>query len=315
VAAGALVLLTACNLVAPRAGSTDGQGQRLTVALLQGNIPQDEKFQGGSGIPLALRWYGEQLDASRASLTVTPETAIPLLPAQLPEGYEQALRARFARGSQAALVGIPLGSYEDGYSNSVQGLAPAREPYRFDKHHLVPFGEFIPPFFRWFTDLMNIPLGDFHRGALPQRPFEWAGERIAPNICYEDLFGEEIGAGFADASKAPTILANLSNIGWFGNTVAIDQHLQISRMRAIEFDRPVLRATNTGATAIIGADGRVRAMLERFTRGVLTGDVQGRATVTPFAWWVSRAGLWPLWLAGVLLLLLGAAAGRAKPRP
>ena len=99
------------------------------------------------------------------------------------------------------------------------------------------------------------------------------------------------------------MFVNVSNIGWFGNTVAIDQHLHISRMRAIEFARPVIRATNTGATAIIDHRGRVTHALERFTRGVLTGPVQGREGVTPYAWWVSRLGLWPLWLLGVAPVL------------
>jgi apolipoprotein N-acyltransferase len=300
-AAGAAALLAACNLAVHRDDSAPQP--RLSVALLQGNIPQDEKFHGGTGIPVALDWYGRQLRAATALLVVAPETAIPMLPQQLPAGYFDALKSRFAQGEQAALVGIPLGSYADGYTNSVIGLSPGGV-YRYDKHHLVPFGEFIPPLFRWFTEMMNIPLGDFNRGPVPQPAFQWHGQRLAPNICYEDLFGEEIGAQFADAARAPTILVNVSNIGWFGNTVAIDQHLQISRMRALEFDRPMLRATNTGATAIIDHRGRVTHALERHTRGVLTGEVEGRGTITAYAYWVSRLGLWPLWALGLALLFL-----------
>jgi apolipoprotein N-acyltransferase len=312
VMAGAAGLLAACNMAAaplePRARTA-----ALSVALLQGNIPQDEKFQGGTGIPLALDWYGRQLQQSAASLVVAPETALPVLPQQLPAGYFETLQARFAAGDQAALVGIPLGGFEQGYTNSVIGLKPGAANYRFDKHHLVPFGEFVPPLFKWFTRMMNIPLGDFNRGPLGQHPFEWKGERLAPNICYEDLFGEELGVQFADAATAPTILVNFSNIGWFGNTVAIDQHLHISRMRTLEFARPMIRATNTGATAIIDSRGRVTHSLPRHTRGVLTGEVQGRSAITPYAWWVSRLGLWPLWLLA-LGLLGGAAWWRAPAR-
>jgi apolipoprotein N-acyltransferase len=306
---GAAAVLAACNLAAPRSEAVrDGAAaaRPLSVALLQGNIAQDEKFEGGSGIPIALRWYGEQLDASSASLVVTPETAIPLLPTQLPDGYYDSLRRRFSEGSQAAIIGIPLGNSSDGYTNSVQGLAPGQPVYRFDKHHLVPFGEFIPPLFKWFVRMMNIPLGDFNRGSLPQPPLEWAGQRIAPNICYEDLFGEEIGANFRDASRAPTMLVNVSNIAWFGNSIAIDQHLQISRMRAVEFDRPMLRATNTGATVIIDHTGRVTHSLPRHTRGVLLGQAQGRESITPFAWWVSRFGLMPLWLLSMAIVITAA---------
>ncbi len=278
----------------------------VTVALLQGNIPQDEKFQPGTGVSDALRWYGAQLQSSRASLTVAPETALPMLPQQLPAGYWEALQARFARGTQAALIGIPLGSYSEGYTNAVVGLQPGQpQPYRYDKHHLVPFGEFIPPFFKWFIQLMNIPLGDFNRGALAPPSFDWQGQRLAPNICYEDLFGEELGARFRDPASAPTVLVNLSNIGWFGNTLAIDQHLQISRMRALEFERPMLRATNTGPTVLIDHQGQVTASLARHTRGVLETTVQGRSGNTPYARWVSRLGLWPLW--GLSLAVVAAA--------
>jgi apolipoprotein N-acyltransferase len=301
---GAAGLLAACNLVAvPREGAP--AQPRLSVALLQGNIPQDEKFEGGTGIPIALDWYGQQMKASQASLVVLPETAVPLLPQQLPAGYFDAMRQRFATGPQAALVGIPLGSMAEGYTNSVIGLKPAAAPYRYDKHHLVPFGEFIPPLFRWFTEMMNIPLGDFNRGGVGQPTFDWQGQRLAPNICYEDLFGEELAAGFADAARAPTILVNVSNIGWFGDSVAIDQHLHISRMRALEFDRPMIRATNTGATVIIDHRARVTHSLPRHTRGVLVGEVEGRSTVTPYAAWVSRLGLWPI---GLLALGIVAAA-------
>jgi apolipoprotein N-acyltransferase len=278
----------------------------LDVALLQGNIPQDEKFQGGTGIPVALAWYGAQLRDQQASLVVAPETAIPMLPQQLPAGYLEALRAAFAGGERAALVGIPMGSFADGYTNSAIGLKPGAADYSYHKHHLVPFGEFIPPLFKWFTRMMNIPLGDFNRGAVGQPSFEWRGQRLAPNICYEDLFGEELAARFVEAGKAPTIFVNLSNIGWFGNTVAIDQHLQISRMRALEFERPMIRATNTGATVVIDHRGVVTHSLPRHTRGVLRAQVEGRTGITPFAWWSARAGVWPLWALGFAALVLAA---------
>jgi len=278
----------------------------MQVALLQGNIAQDEKFQAGTGVADSLQWYGEQLATADAPLVVAPETAIPLLPQQLPEAYWAGLQARFNTGTRAALVGIPLGSLTDGYTNSVVGLgaAGASAAYRYDKHHLVPFGEFIPPLFRWFTEMMAIPLGDFNRGAVGQLSFPWRGQRLAPNICYEDLFGEELGARFLDPATAPTIFVNVSNIAWFGNTVAIDQHLNISRMRVLEFDRPFIRATNTGDTAIIDHGGRVTHALARHSRGVLIGTVEGRDGVTPFAWWVSRWGLWPLWLLGAFVVLI-----------
>jgi len=303
------LVLTACNVVGR---ATPGpEGDPVQVALLQGNIPQDEKFQGGTGIPLALDWYGRLLADTPADLVVAPETAIPMLPQQLPQGYLEAIGTRLKAAGRAALVGIPLGSYEQGYTNSVIALGPVPE-YRYDKHHLVPFGEFIPPLFRWFTAMMNIPLGDFNRGAVGQASFVWRGQRFAPNVCYEDLFGEELAARFADPASAPTIFVNVSNIAWFGDTVAIDQHLHISRMRALEFDRPLIRATNTGATAIVDRTGRVTHLLPRHTRGVLTGPVHGGTGITPYAQWVSRLGLWPLW--GLVLAAAALAALAARRR-
>jgi apolipoprotein N-acyltransferase len=269
----------------------------LALTLVQGNIAQDEKFLPGGGIADALRYYGEQLGQAQASLVVLPETAIPLLPGQLEPSYWSALRQRFAQGEQAALIGLPLGSAEQGYTNSVMGLKPGGEPaYRYDKHHLVPFGEFIPPAFHWFVRMMDIPLGSFARGPLAQPSFEWQGQRLAPNICYEDLFGEELGARFRDPQSAPTVFVNLSNIAWFGNTVAIDQHLHISRMRALEFARPMVRATNTGATVVIDAQGQVTHALPRHTRGTLDAQVRGTQGLTAYARWVSVLGLVP-WLA------------------
>lgn len=271
-----------------------GHGQ---VQLLQANISQTDKFQPASGVRDALQWYDAQLRASQQPLVVAPETAIPLLQRHLPEGYWPGLQAHFAQpGRPVALVGMPLGSLEEGYTNSVVALGPpAAAPYRYDKAHLVPFGEFMPPGFVWFIRMMNIPLGDFKSGAWDQPSLVWQGQRLAPNICYEDLFGEELAQRFKDPATAPTALVNVSNIAWFGDTLAVDQHLTISRLRAIELGRPMLRATNTGATAIIDHTGRVTDQLPRFTRGSLTGTFEGRHGLTPFARWAGAWGLMPLW--------------------
>ena len=320
----ALLVLTLPSVAQMGANESDtafsNSAGRLSVTLLQGNIPQDEKFQPGTGVVESLRWYGAQLQAANTDLVVSPETAIPLLPQQLPQGYWDELKGAFQAPAgtgfkPAAIIGIPLGSYEDGYTNSVIGLKGGQPAiYQYDKHHLVPFGEFIPPLFKWFTAMMNIPLGDFNRGAVGQPSFEVAGQRLAPNVCYEDLFGEELGARFVNPVAAPTIFVNVSNIGWFGNTVAIDQHLQISRMRALEFERPFVRATNTGATVIIDHRGVVTQSLPRHTKGVLTGEVEGRNGVTPFAWWISRLGLWPFWILGFGLVATAALQQRRLAR-
>ena len=287
----------------------------FSVTLLQGNIAQDEKFRPSGGIPDALKWYQSQLLAATTSLVVTPETAIPLLPNQLPEGYLDALTNRFVKPAPgipqtAALIGIPLGNSQQGYTNSVIALRPAdtNTVYQYDKHHLVPFGEFVHPLFKWFLSIVNIPMADFNSGAVSQPSLDWQGQRIAPNICYEDLFGEELAARFIDTNTAPTLMVNISNIGWFGNTIAIDQHLNISRMRAIEFERPMVRATNTGATAIIDHTGRVTHLLPRHTRGALVGSIEGRSGITPYAWWAARFGLWPWWALIFATILIASCA-------
>jgi apolipoprotein N-acyltransferase len=307
-----------------------------TATLLQTAVPQDEKFTG-ERLPQNLAWLAQALAQARGQLVVAPETAVPLLPLQLAElapGWWAGVVERFARSTQVGLVGMPLGSFDDGYTNSAVGLkgpasatssaaasaGPGLEPavgYRYDKVHLVPFGEFIPTGFRWFTKLMNIPLGDFARGPLDAPSLQAGDQRIAPNICYEDLFGEELAVRFRDPSRAPTVLVNLSNIGWFGRTIALPQHLNISRMRSLELQRPMLRATNTGVTAIIDHRGRVTHRLEPFVRGALEGAYEGRVGTTPFAWWAGRWGLWPLFglALGVLALVAGARRGHMPARP
>lgn len=313
----ALLTLGVLAVTAWWPGSVSAPDQSFSVQLLQGNIAQEEKFQPHSGIPAALAWYGTELANSSADLVITPETALAVLPDQLPDGYWQALTQRFAKGRQAALVGVPMGSYALGYTNSVAGFkAGQSEPWRYDKHHLVPFGEFIPPFFRWFTDLMHIPLGDFNRGDLPQPSFDWQGQRVAVSICFENLFGEELATQFKDADRSPMVLVNISNLGWFGQNLAMDQHLQIARARAMEFGRPFVLATNTGRSAVVDAQGQITHALPPHIQTALTAQVQGHIGNTNYAKWVARWGLWPLWLVALGILgtrLLTLRLGRLDP--
>jgi len=310
-AVGLLLLALPLSLQQSPANFTQAAGN-FKVRLLQGNIPQDEKFIPGQGVQTALSWYSAQLLANTEPLVVTPETAIPILPQQLPPAYWQALRDKYksaadGQSTQLALVGLPMGGAQVGYSNSVLALGPEALQYRYDKQHLVPFGEFVPPFFQWFVRLMNIPLGDFGQQQSSAQVLPWQGQRLLPQICYEDLFGEEMARFFQSDNTAPTVLVNMSNLAWFGDTTAPAQHAAISKMRALEFQRPVIRATNTGLTALIDAKGQVKSSMPLFTRGALVVEVEGRTGLTPYARWTSQWGLWPLWLlCAVIVLVLGA---------
>ncbi|MCG2583484.1 apolipoprotein N-acyltransferase [Massilia sp. TS11] len=291
---GALAAVAAAAVGFGQIAWTSPSGNAISVRLNQGNIAQSEKFDAAR-IDSALLLYRDLLTRQPADLVAAPETAIVLFPQQLPPGYLDSLAA-YARDSRSALLfGIPLADSPSRYANSVLGFAPEGGSYRYDKRHLVPFGEFIPPGFRWFTELMRIPLGDFTPGGPVQPAMAVRDQRVLPNICYEDLFGEEIAANLRASAAPATILLNVSNMAWYGESVAIPQHLQLSQMRALETGRPVLRATNNGATAIIDADGQVRQMLPFYQRGTLSGTVQGRQGLTPYV----RVGN-----AGVLLLCL-----------
>jgi apolipoprotein N-acyltransferase len=260
----------------------------LRVALLQTNIPQEEKFATRRQQD-NLRLSAEMISRAQGELIVTPETAVPMLANTLPDGLLDDWYAPLKARGSALLLGIPLSPAPGNYTNSVLGFSPevaSAQPvarYTYSKHHLVPFGEFIPKGFGWFVNAMRIPLGDFERGSVSQPSFVVKGERIAPTICYEDVFGDELRARFADVATAPTMFANLTNLAWFGNTIAIDQHLAIARLRSLEFARPSMRATNTGATVVIDHLGRVTAQLPPWTRDTLVTTVQGRNGLTPYA--------------------------------
>lgn len=290
--AGVLLLaILALGLGLKSLSWTTPNGQPISVRLLQGNVPQEIKFDAEQ-LNATLTLYEDLIRAAPADLIATPETALPLLAHQLPVDYLPRL-AEFATASNSHLaIGIPISDGPQQYANSVIGIAPTPanratpKLYRYDKHHLVPFGEFIPFGFRWFVDMMNIPLGDFSRGDALQAPFSVKDQWVLPNICYEDLFGEEI-AGQLRASNAAggpvaSLLLNVSNIAWFGDSIALPQHLQISQMRALETGRPMLRSTNTGVTAIIAPDGKVLAQLKPYERNVLTASVQGYRGITPY---------------------------------
>ncbi|HEY1996403.1 apolipoprotein N-acyltransferase [Paraburkholderia sp.] len=281
------VALTVVGMLLPFVSWTEPANAELTVRLLQGNVKQDTKFEK-AGVMAAIYEYQQMITARPADLIVTPETAIPVLIQQLPPSFATAVRNFSDTTGSSILFGAiggtitPEGRVVD-YTNSLYGITPnSRDIYRYDKHHLVPFGEFVPWGFRWFVNLMNIPLGDFARGAPVQKPFLVHNQPIAVDICYEDIFGEEIARSIRESDTPAGVLVNTTNLAWFGDTIALDQHLQIARMRSLETGRPMLRATNTGTTAAIDAHGNVIARLKPYTVGSIDVTIQGTSGNTPY---------------------------------
>jgi apolipoprotein N-acyltransferase len=279
---------------------TTPDGEPIRVALIQGNVPQEMKFRPEALIR-TLNLYRELIEAHPAQLTLLPETAIPVFFEQLPPDYIAALKTAVARHGGDLILGTLTGDNQRYWNSALSiGASPLQI---YSKTHLVPFGETIPPGFSWFMQLATIPMSSFDRGPAQQPPLAVAGRQVAINICYEDAFGEEIIAALPQAG----ILANLSNTAWFGRSLAQPQHLQIARMRAIETGRPMLRATNTGMTAVIAPDGAVTALLPPFTQAVLQAEVTAYQGLTPYA----RFGNGPALLLLVLLLGLASRRGRA----
>ena len=266
---------------------TQPHGNPITVRLLQGNIDQGLKFDRDRVMD-SLDLYRDMIMAAPADLIATPETALPMLTSQLPLDYLPRLNS-FAQSSKSRLiVGVVANDGVDQYANSVLGFGSEyqQQTYRYDKHHLVPFGEFIPFGFRWFVNLMKIPMGELTGGMKVPMAMRVKDQLILPNICYETLFGEEIAQQLHDQSNtkigAATILLNVSNMAWYGDSIAMPQHLQISQMRVLETGRAMLQVTNTGATAFINAQSQIVAQLKPLTRDTLSAQVQGMTGLTPY---------------------------------
>lgn len=291
-------------------------GAPMLVRLVQTGTPQSQKFdparfQSALAKDLHLAGLPPKSAEDKPQLVVLPETVMPLFQDRIPAEIWDRWRAIARRLDAPLLMGMPLHrSTPQGerLTNGALVLEPQQAggtpqlDWHYDKRHLVPFGEFIPPGFRWFVNAMNIPLGDFDRGAAPQPPLKVGSQSFAVNICYEDTFGDEIAAAVrpGPSGSSPSILVNLSNLAWFGDTWALRQHLQIARLRALETGRPMIRATNTGMTAAIDALGQVRAALDPGTPGVLDVQVQGTQGLTPYVRWADAPIL--AWALACLLL-------------
>ena len=305
IAAVAFVGLGAVGVALKGIVWSEPAGPALTASLLQGNIPQDLKFDPGR-YARTLEIYASLVEQSRGRLIILPETAAPRFLDQVEPAFLARLEAAARRNNGDLLLGVPLRTGPTSYFNSVISLGTSR-PQAYHKTHLVPFGEFIPFGFGWINSILVFPLSDFSRGDARQAPLAVAGEQVAVNICYEDVFGAEI----ARQLPAATLLVNVSNVAWFGDSLAPRQHLQIARLRTLETGRMLLTATNSGVTAAVGADARVIAQLPQFVEGKLEVSAQGYRGVTPyvrFGDWLAL-GACALALASAVVLARRASSG------
>lgn len=280
VAASAAAAIWASGAVVWNHEWTLPTGRPLTAVIVQGAVPQDQKWSQEYR-DSTLHLYRElTVPHLGKDIILWPEAALPDLPEQLQEYLGSMWRD--ARANRSTLI-TGLLHYGDGGRDDVRNglLALDDEAQWYDKRRLVPFGEFfpVPGFVREWMKLRDLPYSDISPGARQQPALRAAGQRIAATICYEDAYGAEQ----LEVLKEATLLVNVTNDAWFGDTTAAPQHLQISRMRVIEAGRPLLRAANDGISAIIGAGGTVERTLPRFQPGVLIGVVQPRTGLTPYA--------------------------------
>ena len=289
---------------------TQPKDSPVDVALAQGNIAQDTKYDPEQLPPMMALYAELTRQGAGADLIIWPEAAIPTYLEYI-EPFADTMRRLAGEKGSTVLLGIlqpaPHAKTLDEFQNVLVALTEERQFYV--KRHLVPFGEFypVPEFIRGWMRLNNLPTVDAIPGPADQPPLTVAGEKLAITICYEDVFGAEQLKYLADA----TLLVNVSNDAWFGDSIAPHQHLQIARVRAAEAGRYLLRATNTGVTAVIDAHGRVVDELPQFEAGLLKATVRGYTGATPYA----RVGNYLVVLLCAAALVAVLAVSRRGRRP
>lgn len=285
---------------------TQPQGAPIRAALVQGSIPQDQKWEVEQFVPTLKLYRDLTREHWDADLIVWPETAIPAYYREVEEVYLDPLRAEAEANNAGMVIGIFI--YEDAARAVYNSVISLREEgSQYYKRHLVPFGEYLPlrGLLFWLSPYMEIPMSDLSRGS--GKPLvRAAGQAIGVSICYEDAFGEEV----IDALPEATLLVNVSNDAWFGGTVAPWQHLEIARMRALETGRYMLRATNTGVSAIIDERGALLGTTAQSKTEVLSLTVQPRSGMTPYAAW----GNWAVVMLCALAVMGGLALNRLAGR-
>lgn len=293
-----LALILTVGLVGNNAHWTRPSGKAVTVALVQGNVPQELKWAPGH-LHRTLSLYQSMSDPYWGTdLVVWPEAAIPAFRHQVSD-YLDINSATALENGTNLLVGIPVAEPE-GESwrlhNSVLALGKAEGLYL--KRHLVPFGEYVPfqALLRGLIELFNLPMSRMSPGPNRQAPLRADGLRLGTFICYEIVYPDLVAAG----SLNTEMLLTVSNDTWFGASIGPLQHLQMARLRALETGKPLIRATNNGVSALIDDLGTIVVRGEQFTREVVAGSLQPMQGATPYARWRS----WPTLALCSLLILL-----------
>jgi apolipoprotein N-acyltransferase len=281
-------------------------GRPVTVALVQGAVPQSMKWEASQREHTMELYAGLTRPLLGTDIIAWPESAVPALEEYVRPYLAQVAGSATSRGSSLVMGLIRRDASTDAHYNSIAAWTPgAPQQQWYDKRRLVPFGEFfpVPSAVREWMRLMNLPYSDFQQGSDEQVPLRAAGQELAPTICYEDAYGSEQ----LRLVRQSTLLVNVTNDAWFGDSTAPHQHLDISRMRALESGREMLRATNDGVTALIAYDGTLNGTLPQFEPGVLRGEVQPREGLTPYL----RFGNVPVvLLVAAALLVLALPRGR-----
>lgn len=290
--ASGLIIILASGIGLGNIQFTRPAGPAIKVSLIQGNIPQDQKWLPEMRQTTLDRYTRLTREAKDAALIVWPETAVPELLHRM-QPFVESLDADARRRESAIIFGIPsVDASTRRFYNSLVLVGTQRGLYH--KRHLVPFGEYLPlnTVLRPITRAMGIPVSNFSPGPASQPLFSAAGHALSVSICYEIAFGNEIIRDLPGAR----LLVTVSNDAWFGTSIGPHQHLEIARARAVETGRYLLRATNTGITAIIGPDGDILRRAPQFEAATVSGEAVPRRGATPYV----RFGDAPVIVAALL---------------
>ncbi|WP_032093654.1 apolipoprotein N-acyltransferase [Necropsobacter rosorum] len=278
----------------------------LTVTLIQGNIEQNLKWDPDyvyQTFEIYSKLINQQL--GKTDLIILPEAALPLWENEIQPFFNTLQQAAQQAGSELIIGTVYEDERHGKLLNSIINVGNAQYPYRpdsanrYSKHHLVPFGEYVPleTLLRPLGSVFNLPMSAFQSGDKIQPPLVAKNRRFTPAICYEIIFGAQLQQNLRSESD---FILTVSNDAWFGDSIGPWQHLQMARMRALETGKPVIRATNTGITVFIDAGGKITAQAPQFIETTLTQKIAPTQGKTPYA----AFGAMPLYLLSVLLVAL-----------